>query len=97
MNSGVGSLLSLVSSVKSEQQHNKSDVKVTQRSETQESHAQCLKYEALIFMKSRLMIVSDFSSLHIPADISQSNLTKLFSKYRKQLTITEMIPPPIIL
>ncbi|CAF3744916.1 unnamed protein product [Rotaria sordida] len=51
-----------------------------------------ISQEALIFMQSALIIVSDFSSLYIPPDISRSNLTKLFSKYREQLIISDSEP-----
>jgi hypothetical protein len=43
-----------------------------------------ISQEAFTFMQSGLSIVSDFSSLQVPADMRRTNLTKLFTEFRQQ-------------
>jgi hypothetical protein len=40
-------------------------------------------------MQSGLSVVTDFSSLHIPADMRRTNLTNLFAQYRRQSTLVD--------
>jgi hypothetical protein len=49
-----------------------------------------ISQEAFTFMQSGLSVVTDFPSLHIPTDMRRSNLTKLFSRYRKQSMMTDL-------
>lgn len=48
-----------------------------------------ISQEAFTFMQSGLSIVTDFPSLHVPADIRRANLTRLFAKYRQQSTMVD--------
>jgi hypothetical protein len=55
--------------------------------EKMNSKLTAVSQEAFTFMQSGLTIVSDFSSLRVPADMRRTNLTKLFSQFRKQSTL----------
>jgi hypothetical protein len=44
-----------------------------------------ISHEAFTFMQSGLIIVSDFSSLRVPAELRRPNLSRLLLKYRQQL------------
>jgi hypothetical protein len=55
--------------------------------EKMNSKLNAISQEAFTFMQSGLSIVTDFPSLHIPADVRRTNLTNLFSQYRQQSTL----------
>jgi hypothetical protein len=48
-----------------------------------------ISQEAFQFMQSGLSVVTDFSSLNVPVNMRRTNLTKLFSRYRKQSTLVD--------
>jgi hypothetical protein len=52
------------------------------------SRLSTISQEAFTFMQSGLSVVSDFQSLYLPADMRRVNVTKMFSRYRHELTMT---------
>ena len=48
------------------------------------SNLRNISQEAFTFMRSGLIIISDFESLHIPIDMKRENLAKLFARFHEQ-------------
>ena len=58
--------------------------------EKMHSKLSSISQEAFTFMQSGLSVVTDFTSLHVPSEMRRTNLTNLFSRYRKQSNMVDL-------